>query len=873
MHSSRGASRAPACTLPLLVCALPLLAACGAEPAPSPGGPRVAIDVAALNLTGVADACWTITVKNGAGTPETVFTRTVSSSRYGDGAGSASYVGPCDADPAVANNTVTVELLGLYAGTVADCSAPPASVDFQNPGTLSRSFVCRANEDVAVNFNVSLMRPAQQGFFDIAVNFGDIFCSAKVDCCADDDDNGVCDRDIDLLYSASGRDSTVVVGFACASGDTTTDTFLYLDPLTIVCGGTTVASITPEGQGNLCDPQTGACTNVTDGLDLLFQVGVYRGKEQLAGVDKVYWNLALGMNKANFPSGQDCRLRFRGTADDDASDGTEPGEIPGAQGGVIADGDVYPIVTADVLLSSAEAGPWACTKNPLNVPGSGVTTVYTPPGGTVIPYCYDPENACGSPSCSCGARECGVDNCGNPCGTCAGDAVCDAAGACVACQPFTASFETDPTADGWIIVDGYPNADDTHDGSTRWIAPAGAEDGFVRLTEEFGSERGTMYHPTQTIPAGDASIGFDFRITDGGVGGSADGLAFSIVAVAAGHTIDEVIAGTGAGGGIGYENGPELGNLFTAAVTVEIDTYLNTGEAATPHLAVHRDLDSYPSGTLDQVPLPGVVDGAWHQGRVDIVGATLRIYIDGLLQLESTPANMPSFAGGHMFFSSSTGGEYDVHDIDAVDILGGCGGGGGGTPVTAFTDDFNDGTLAPAWEEFFFPLPVETGGTICSDGTSRAVALTVDPSQDSYTFWQDVTTDTAAPWVAQVVGLTAAGDIYYMGIDQGTGGTHDAVIGVTAATGPDAEWVRDVTPFATVVGATYRIIGTFTKDAGAGGGSLALEIRQDPAGADSLVYANSHTLVAPLVLDRMALAFGLSVGQTCVDQTALTSTP
>ncbi|MCB9734902.1 MAG: hypothetical protein H6745_20130 [Deltaproteobacteria bacterium] len=177
------------------------------------------LNIAALTLNGVADAVWDIKVENEAG--ETVFTTRISSNQYGDGKGSASYVGTCDAqtnggttgtnfDPGFVDgssagddtkcyNKITVDIRGIYSGAAAlrgfegygdgvrsrrvpDGRARSRSLDFQNPGPLTQVKECKENGDTFVQFDVALMRPAQQGFFDIAVNFNDIFCSAKFDC-------------------------------------------------------------------------------------------------------------------------------------------------------------------------------------------------------------------------------------------------------------------------------------------------------------------------------------------------------------------------------------------------------------------------------------------------------------------------------------------------------------------------------------------------------------------------------------------------------------------------------------------------------------------------------------------------------------------
>ena len=379
------------------------LSACDGESASAPAGPSVAIDVAALNLQGVGDVVWDLEVLNGAGTPQVVWQRRITSSGYGDGAGSASYVGPCDAQ---ANpNVVRVWVVGLYSGDVSAANAGAfnsthdgvtgTAIAFQNPTTpaapLTRSITCTENADVAVQFDVALMRPAQQGFFDIAVNFNNIFCAAKFDCCADTGD-GTCAsaEDIKLLFDATGtRARTFVLGFACTAGpDDDVDTELYMSALELDCdGGSPFAptlAIAPGGtSGNRCDAgNLSACSAFTVGAaaadTYLYQVGTYRGSELLssggASAQKVYWNIALGVK----PAISSCHLRVRATADDAANDGD------GVDAGVIAAGAVYPYVQWDLSLGAT------CASEALALGGTSteVAAAYTQTSGAATSFAY-----------------------------------------------------------------------------------------------------------------------------------------------------------------------------------------------------------------------------------------------------------------------------------------------------------------------------------------------------------------------------------------------------------------------------------------------------------------------------------------------------
>ncbi len=115
----------------VLVVAL-LLSGCAGSDEATPAAGRIAIEVAPLSLDRVTDADYTLTVTSGpSGVGETVWTRGVTSTQFGDGAGSVSYVGACDADAAGGVNTVTLTLHTLYEGN----REIPAGT-YQNPTPL-----------------------------------------------------------------------------------------------------------------------------------------------------------------------------------------------------------------------------------------------------------------------------------------------------------------------------------------------------------------------------------------------------------------------------------------------------------------------------------------------------------------------------------------------------------------------------------------------------------------------------------------------------------------------------------------------------------------------------------------------------------------
>ncbi len=226
--------------------ALTGLGACGETPLSS-GAPHLEIKVAPLDLPGIAFACYDVTVLNGAldpvwqrGDPALSYPSdptTLCSTRFGNGAGGdISYVGPCDADAPA--HTVRLVLDGLYGDDDADLG------DYQNPcppsAPCSLDALCVENADTPVSFNLTIMRRANQGFFDVAVNFDSIYCSSKVDCTYDD----AGEEPIELLFDpdTGERTQTVVVGLACTAGPgAERETALFKSDVRVVCGEELVA--------------------------------------------------------------------------------------------------------------------------------------------------------------------------------------------------------------------------------------------------------------------------------------------------------------------------------------------------------------------------------------------------------------------------------------------------------------------------------------------------------------------------------------------------------------------------------------------------------------------------------------------------------
>jgi len=387
------------------------------------GPPGVRITVSPLSVPGLSGACYDLEVSNGTGVvwskgdstrtflgasqaldngpldandqgPDSA---TICSGVYGNGrGGDITFVGTCDAttdsdlDPLNGvQNRVTVWIDGLYnEGGSADVGAwrdpcPAEGCQLQ--------VTCAENTDSLAEFNFTIMRGAQQGFFDIAVDFQDVFCSAKFDTCYLNDVGADDDERIELLFGAGGgRDWTGVFGFACTAGvDTPTRdvrTNLLYGAITVRCGENTFRIDPTVPAGN-------ASTVGTQGETLHY--GVYRGTEQLKcsgeRCNKLYWNLAVSLDDLASLGGG-CSLAFEATVNDN-NDGFEGGLPTGS-------GLAYPyvVVATDLTVNGAAS----CQANPLNS-GPEVRTEYrgtlaglTPPVAMCHQYDGDAATSTGA---------------------------------------------------------------------------------------------------------------------------------------------------------------------------------------------------------------------------------------------------------------------------------------------------------------------------------------------------------------------------------------------------------------------------------------------------------------------------------------------
>jgi hypothetical protein len=306
------------------------LGACAESPTDSPDdfgyeGTGIEFQIAPLTLDSLADACYSFAIQNGEEQlvvgrgPEAQIAfptqidvssdaaRSVCASQFGNsGGGDISYVAPCDADTVPDGNalhTVSLWVDALCAaplnndppspGAVGDslCDQIQAYVD-PCPTGCKLDVTCVENADTPVSFNFTIMGQADQGFFDIAVNFDDVFCSAKADTC------GTTGDPLKLVFDpvTGARMDTLVVAVACTAGNGDgVDTHLTHSSLSLDCGATggvfNTGGVVAEG-------------NQTDVGGVRW--AAYFGTEALPGVNKVYSNFAFGLAPESA-----CNLSFQ----------------------------------------------------------------------------------------------------------------------------------------------------------------------------------------------------------------------------------------------------------------------------------------------------------------------------------------------------------------------------------------------------------------------------------------------------------------------------------------------------------------------------------------------------------------------------------
>jgi len=368
---------------------------CSQEPGSGAEGAHVSVSVAPLDGSGIGVACFDLQVytasgllwKKGDSTTSYLDydEDTVCSDQFGTaGGGSIRWVGSCDAQASAdtdlitpgVQNTVTLWFDGIYD------QAKTATTQVYDPcgaGGCSIDFTCVANGDSPAEFNFSVIRDAEQGFFDIAVRFDSIYCSSKYDDCYGNER-------ISLFSGEDGAHNTGVFALACTA-PSPDDVDLYYGDVVVACSGVNFP-IDPTVTG------TATATSVPPGHALTYTV--FRAPSTTSCNDEtcngLYWNIAFDLKDLSAPELGSCSLAFSATGT--KGNGTFVNGAPSA-------GSTYPYVDVSATLN----GP-TCQQNPLNGDESAVVTAYHGAFGLPsVPMCYRYDGTLATPT---GNTACGT---------------------------------------------------------------------------------------------------------------------------------------------------------------------------------------------------------------------------------------------------------------------------------------------------------------------------------------------------------------------------------------------------------------------------------------------------------------------------------
>jgi hypothetical protein len=226
-----------------------------------------------------------------------------------------------------------------------------------------------------------------------------------------------------------------------------------------------------------------------------------------------------------------------------------------------------------------------------------------------------------------------------------------------------------------MVCDGYYFEDFEQEGS-EWTAFSDATwstDGWLELTENEQGRQGAFYNLQEEISSGQTSIRFSFQ-SGAGIHGGADGLALTFIQPNDGESLEDLVEAAGPGGALGYGIGGSNGWWNGNALTIEVDTWANIEDyepfdpTELPHIGIMGQAD--PANHLALLESNSLEDGEFHDLRVDILGHSIKIYLDG--QLMMIQKSSIDFAGGYMVFSGSTGWATNVHIVDDLEVYHGC---------------------------------------------------------------------------------------------------------------------------------------------------------------------------------------------------------
>jgi hypothetical protein len=333
----------------------------------------VELRVAALDLPGVENACYDVVVTNGLNELLWAFgnptksrpedTQTICSDALGIEDGALSYFGPCDGSSP--ETTVTLFVDSLWA------AGDVALTDWQNPCPsptgCSVTTTCIPGGNVTAQFDLTVLREAEQGFFDISVNFDSIFCTAQVDC--ERQGSSGPEPITMLLDPATGtRLPTALLSFSCTAG-AGRDTHLYLTE-SLVCGATTIPLSLAGREGNIYTADNRPSP--------ILQAATYRGFDlrtnaQGQSSDVIQFTTAVALDFTASTANCDLVASLSATAGRQ----TPPFATPF--------GTIHPVIRVNTRLTNMGGTDYACTQSTIgDGPEDGLWVTYTSADGPQV---------------------------------------------------------------------------------------------------------------------------------------------------------------------------------------------------------------------------------------------------------------------------------------------------------------------------------------------------------------------------------------------------------------------------------------------------------------------------------------------------------
>lgn len=221
--------------------------------------------------------------------------------------------------------------------------------------------------------------------------------------------------------------------------------------------------------------------------------------------------------------------------------------------------------------------------------------------------------------------------------------------------PEIETFDTAASLNDWSVF-----------GTAHWDPS-----GWLEVTGLQLSAGGAMYKTDRKVSPGDVAIEFDVA-TGGGTG--ADGFAVNIIDAADIDELNTIVTSSATGGCLNYgtHGSCDVGLGFAySAFHIEFDTWYNAEHgdlSSNNHIAVALNGDLSP---LAFVGVPSLEDLVWRHIRIEFSGSTVRVYVDGVQEIQtSLPAY--SFDGGYIGVSGSTGAATNYHRFDNLALFDLC---------------------------------------------------------------------------------------------------------------------------------------------------------------------------------------------------------